>query len=67
MYLSDKILYGDDKDKENYIKFLKTGGSLDPVDALNVAGVDIVNGDIFEKAIQSYDKLLDEYKEIYNS
>jgi len=65
MYLSDKILNGENKEK--YIDFLKLGNSLDVVDALKVAGVDITDKKVYEEAIMGYDKLLDEYMKIYNS
>lgn len=67
MYLSDKILYGTEEDKENYLAFLKTGGSLDPIDALKIAGVDMTKKEVYEKAIESYDQLLEEYMKIYHS
>lgn len=67
MYLSDKILNGTELDKEKFINFLKLGNRLDPVDALKVAGVDITDKNVYKEAILSYEKLLDDYINIYNS
>jgi oligoendopeptidase F len=39
--LSAKILRGEPNAAENYLSFLKTGGSLYPLDALKIAGVDL--------------------------
>ncbi|MGB1286457.1 MAG: M3 family oligoendopeptidase, partial [Aggregatilineales bacterium] len=39
--LADDILAGDESARKNYREFLSLGGSVDPIDALNVAGIDM--------------------------
>lgn len=67
MTLSDRILNGNEKERNDYIEFLKLGDSLDPIDALKVAGIDMTSEEVYEEAILSYNKLLDMYLEVYNS
>lgn len=44
---------------ENYLQFLKTGGSMDPLDALRFAGVDLEMTEPVEKAFGMLDGLVD--------
>lgn len=67
MVLSDQIINGKEEDKQNYLNFLKSGGSLEPMDALQKVGIDVTSASLYEKAIESYDHLLDQFSEIYNS
>ncbi len=53
--------------KENYLKFLTLGGSMYPIDELKVAGVDMTQKEVIEKAIKMFDEIIDEFKEVYNS
>ena len=39
--LAEKVLHGTAADRENYFKFLKSGGSRYPIESLKVAGVDM--------------------------
>lgn len=50
--------------KENYLKFLTLGGSLDPLDELKVAGVDMTKPEVVESAIKMFDEILDEFEQI---
>ncbi len=52
---------------ENYLKFLKTGGSMDPVDELKVAGVDITKPEVIESSIRMFENILKETKELLGS
>ena len=51
---------------ENYLNFLKTGGSMYPADELKVAGVDIYDESVYKEAIKTFNKYIDEFKDIYN-
>ena len=59
-----KILNNEKNAVENYIKFLKLGSSVYPIDALKVAGVDMENKSAIQDAVNYFDKLLNEYKKL---
>ncbi|MBO4600626.1 MAG: oligoendopeptidase F [Bacilli bacterium] len=49
---------------ENYIKFLKLGSTLDPVESLKVAGVDLTKEESFDAAFKMFDRQLDEFQKL---
>ncbi len=51
---------------ENYLAFLKTGGSMYPVEELKVAGVDITKKEVVESAIHMFEDVLNEFQTLYN-
>ena len=61
----DNILNNKDKAVENYLNFLKTGGSMYPADELMVSGVSIFDEEVYLSAIKAFDSYIDEFKEIY--
>ena len=61
----DGILNHQEGALENYLNFLKTGGSMHPADELLVAGVDVFNKDVYESAINTFDNSIDSFKKIY--
>lgn len=61
------ILGNKENAKENYLKFLTLGGSMYPIDELKVAGVDMTKPEVIEKAINMFNDIIDEFKEVYNS
>ncbi len=65
-YIVNGILSGKEHALENYLKFLKTGGSMYPVDELKVAGVDIENPKVIESAITMFHETLEEMKSLLN-
>jgi oligoendopeptidase F len=46
----------------NYLKFLSSGGSLFPIDALKLAGVDMSRPEPVERALKMFEQLLERYK-----
>ena len=66
-YIIDGILNNRENALENYLKFLKTGGSMDPVDELKIAGVDIEKPEVIESAIKMFKDILEETKELLGS
>lgn len=54
------------KSLENYKKFLTLGDSLDPVSELKIAGVDVLSGEIYDKAFKMFDDYLLELESLYN-
>lgn len=47
---------------DNYLLFLKSGGSNYPLEILKKCGIDIVNDDTIEKALQVFDDTLEDFK-----
>ena len=48
----------------NYINFLKMGGSDYPVNELKLSGVDMCNEKVYNDAIDYFEKLIDEYNRL---
>ena len=61
----DGILSHQEGALENYLNFLKTGGSMHPADELKVAGVDVFSEDVYESAITSFNNSIDSFIKIY--
>ena len=66
-YIASKIMKGDKEALNNYLKFLTLGGSMDSIDELKVAGVDMNNPKVIEEAMDTFKGLIDEFKNIYRS
>lgn len=66
-YIVDGILNKKEGALENYINFLKTGGSMYPLDELKIAGVNLNSKSVILSAIKTFEKYLKEFKDIYNS
>lgn len=66
-YIVDGILNKKEGALENYINFLKTGGSMYPLDELKIAGVNLNSKSVVLSAIKTFEKYLKEFKDIYNS
>ena len=58
--LAEKVRNGDKTDKENYFKFLRSGGSRYPIESLKVAGVDMTSTEPVQSAINIFARLVDE-------
>ncbi len=55
--LSQKVLKGNDQDRQSYIAFLKSGGSRFPLESLRLAGVDMSSAEPIEMAINYFKEL----------
>lgn len=66
-YIVNEILSGNEKMKENYLKFLTLGGSMYPIDELKTLGIDMTDSKVIESAIEYFEKTIDKFYEIYNS
>lgn len=64
-YVSSKIIKGDKEMLEKYIKFLKLGGDVYPINAIKTLGVDLEKEDVYKEAIEFYDSLIDKFEKIY--
>lgn len=62
--ISNKILNEGKAAADNYIKFLKTGESDYPIELLKIAGVDMSSPEPIEKAMETFDTLLDEFEKL---
>lgn len=58
------ILEGKDKALENYIEFLSSGGRDFPLEILKKTGIDIVNDDTIDKALDMYEDTLNKFKSL---
>ena len=59
------ILNNKDCALDNYLAFLKTGGSMYPSEELKVAGVDIYDESVYKEAIDTFNKYIIEFQELY--
>ena len=66
-YIAENIMNGDKEALNNYLKFLTLGGSMDPIDELKVAGVDMNNPKVIQSAMDTFKGLIEEFKNIYQS
>lgn len=64
--LSERVLNGGDKEREDYLSFLKSGGSHYPIDSLRLAGVDMASRDAIKVAIKRFEELLNEAEALLN-
>ena len=62
--LTKKILAGDTIARDNYLKFLKLGSSVSPLEALKVAGVDLTEKQVINDAISMFKFYLEQYKKL---
>ena len=62
--ISDKIVNGDEKDRENWIEVLKLGGSMGPIELANAAGVDMTNTKAISETVAFIGSLIDQIDEL---
>ena len=62
--VASKILSGDKKMLDNYIKFLSTGSDVWPIDSFKTLDIDITKKEVYEEAINYFDKMIDEFIKI---
>lgn len=66
-FIVNNILNNVEGAKEKYLKFLTLGGSLEPLDELKVAGVDMTKPEVVLSAIKMFDEILDEFEQTYEN
>ncbi len=59
--IADRILNEGEKAKQDYFKFLSSGGSDSPVQLLKIAGVDLTSTQPFKKAFKIFEDTLNEF------
>ncbi|MDQ7035288.1 MAG: M3 family metallopeptidase [Anaerolineae bacterium] len=57
--LADKVLTGEANAVDNYLKFLSSGSSVYPLDALKIAGVDMTSPEAIERTFKVLTDLVD--------
>ena len=63
-YIVNRIRNHEENAVEDYLKFLKTGDSKDPIEELKVAGVDMLDEKVVNGAIDIFQELINEYKSL---
>lgn len=59
--LAQRVLEGGKQELDDYMKFLASGGSRYPIDALQVAGVDMSSPEPVTEALGKFDQLVTEF------
>lgn len=62
--LIDRVLHGGEKARDQYLAFLSSGCSRDPIDVLELAGVDMRTPQPVESAMRHFDALVTELSEL---
>lgn len=62
--ISSKILSGDKAALEGYFKFLSGGSSMDPIDLLKLAGVDMTTTQPVENALKIFEEYVAKFEEL---
>lgn len=63
-YIVNRIRNKEENAIEDYLSFLATGDSMDPIEELKVAGVDMLDEKVVNKAIDMFEDLINEYKSL---
>ena len=63
-YIVNRIRKKEENAVTDYLNFLKTGDSMDPIEELKVAGVDMLDQKVIEKALDMFQELIDEYRSL---
>ena len=65
-HIVNNILDGKENAVSNYKKFLSCGTTLNPIESLKLAEVDLTKKEVIESAIKMFDDTIEEFKELYN-
>lgn len=65
--LSERVLNGGEKERNDYLSFLKSGGSKFPLDSLKMAGADLRNKESFEHIVELFEKIVSELEVAFKS
>ena len=63
--IASQIINGKESAIENYLEFLKTGGTLPPNEELKINGVDLTKKEVCDNAIKMFSEVVDEATNIY--
>ena len=62
--LADRVISGGETELNDYLGFLKSGGSKYPIDLLNSAGVDMLSPEPVKTALAKFSALVDELEQL---
>ena len=62
--LAHRVTTGGDQEREDYFKFLKSGGSRYPIESLRVAGVDMESVEPVQSACDTFKEIVEQLKEL---
>lgn len=63
--ISRKILGGEEGAVENYLKFLSSGCTKDPISLLKTAGVDLSTGKVVDEALEVFEGAIRQMEELF--
>lgn len=63
-YIVKMILNHEENAVSDYLKFLSTGDSMDPIEELKVAGVDMEDEKVINGAIDMFQEIINEYRSL---
>lgn len=63
-YIVRRILNHEENAVSDYLKFLSTGDSMDPIEELKVAGVDMEDEKVINGAIDMFQEIINEYRSL---
>ena len=62
--LSRRVLDGKEREREDYLNFLKSGGSRFPIESLRVAGVDMSEPAPVKAALEHFSRLVEDFRKL---
>lgn len=62
--LAHRVTTGGDKEREDYFKFLKSGGSRYPIESLKIAGVDMESVEPVQAACDTFKDIVEQLKNL---
>lgn len=62
--LAHRVTTGGEKEREDYFKFLKSGGSRYPIESLKIAGVDMESIEPVQAACDTFKNIVEELKKL---
>ena len=63
-HLASDILNGNKETLDKYLKYIRTGSNVTPLDTFKILGVDLEKEDVYLDAIKYFDSLVDELEEL---
>lgn len=63
-YIVKRILNHEENAVSDYLKFLSTGDSMDPIEELKVSGVDMEDEKVINGAIDMFQEIINEYRSL---
>lgn len=63
--LAKRVVSGGEKEREDYFKFLKSGGSRYPIESLRIAGVDMECSEPVQAACDTFKEIVEQLKKLF--